>query len=168
MGDDCPSVYLALGTNLGDRKVNLARALELLGDQLNIIRISSIYETAPWGVLDQPDFLNLVLEAKTSLDPQGLLAFAKKIEQEMGREKTVRYGPRLIDVDILLYGDLIVQTPDLTIPHPRMRERAFVMVPLCEINPELTLPGETRTTSYVLSEMDTSSVQLLTDEKGSQ
>lgn len=134
------TVYLGLGSNLGQRAVNLARAVHRLGDSLRLLRSSSIYETAPWGYTDQPTFLNCVLEAETALPPWQLLVVAKNLEDEIGRQPSFHYGPRLVDIDILLYGDLITDLPDLQIPHPRMSQRAFVLVPLAELAPGLTHP----------------------------
>src|SRR5512133_1464243 len=122
--------YIALGSNLGDRSQNLAHARELLAEHVRIVKSSGVYETEPWGVANQPLFLNQVLEGKTELPALELLRFYKQIEQEMRRVETIRFGPRLIDLDVLLYGELQMQTPELTIPHPRMTQRAFVLVPL--------------------------------------
>ncbi len=133
-------VYIALGTNLGDRERNLREAEEHLRRKVTLTGESSIYETEPWGVLDQPRFLNKVVRGKTALDPTALLQFLKTIEQEMGRTPTVRYGPRLIDLDILLYDDESIELPDLVIPHPRIAERRFVLVPLAELAPDLMHP----------------------------
>ena len=138
------TAYLGLGSNLGDREGNLAKAMTCLEDPpaLSLTRSSSIYETAPWGYTDQPDFLNCVLEIETSLSPVSLLMRIKEVESELGRRPSRQYGPRLIDVDILLYGDSIIQSdePDLKIPHPRMDQRAFVLVPLAELNGKLLHP----------------------------
>jgi 2-amino-4-hydroxy-6-hydroxymethyldihydropteridine diphosphokinase len=126
-------VYLGLGSNLGDRRTNLAKAIQLLEHEVSIERASSVYETDPWGVEDQPRFLNCVVAANTSLTPHELLVKLKSIEKEIGRLPSFRYGPRLVDLDLLLYDELVVSTDELTIPHPRMLERAFVLVPLAEI-----------------------------------
>ena len=158
------SCFIALGTNLGDRLANLARAQALLAKKVRIVRESSIYETAPWGVTDQPAFLNQVIEGKTTSDPDRLLVFLKQIEEQMGRQKTYRYGPRLIDLDILLMDDLVVSFPELIIPHPRMVERAFVMVPLDEIAPDLIIPGTSRTVHNLLADLDRSGVSLFKGE----
>jgi 2-amino-4-hydroxy-6-hydroxymethyldihydropteridine diphosphokinase len=135
------TVYLGLGSNLGDRMESLARARELLqsGD-LQIARVSSIYETEPRELVNQPWFLNQVLEAQTTLFPRQLLVRAKKIEHEMGRKRTVVNGPRLIDIDLLLYADSVVKTDGLEIPHPRLIERRFVLEPLAELAPDLRHP----------------------------
>ena len=109
-------------------------------DEIRITRVSSVYQTAPWGYADQPDFLNCVVEAQTSLAPGELLRRAQAVEQSMGREPSVRYGPRSIDVDILLYGSSVVDEPGLQIPHPRLHQRAFVLVPLAELCPHLEHP----------------------------
>jgi 2-amino-4-hydroxy-6-hydroxymethyldihydropteridine diphosphokinase len=130
--------YLGLGANLGDRAASLARAEELLSDRgVRVLRRSDTIETEPWGVLDQPRFLNLVLEVEWGDDPHGLLRAAKEVEVEAGRTPTFRWGPRVVDVDILLFGDQTVDEPDLQIPHPRMRERDFVLVPLRQLRPDL-------------------------------
>ena len=130
------TAYLGLGSNLGDRLKNLQDASELLDtldDGVRVLRSSNVYETEPWGLADQPKFLNSVLEIAAAVSPKRLLELAKQVEQTLGREWSPRYGPRLIDMDILLYGDAIVEQPDLQIPHPRMELRAFVLVPLAEL-----------------------------------
>ena len=133
------SIYLGLGTNLGDRERNLQDAIESLSKEMKVLSVSSPYDTEPVGKTDQPRFLNIVCGVSTRLSPEGLLALAKGIEGKMGRRG--RTGePRTIDIDILLYGDIVIKQPDLVIPHPRMAERAFVMVPLAEIAPELVHP----------------------------
>jgi len=134
--------FLGFGTNLGDRKKNLSQALNTLNDRpdLAVLRTSSIYETEPWGLADQPSFLNMVAEIATSIPPGELLERVKKLEQDMGREDGPRFGLRLIDIDILLLEDQVVDEPDLTVPHARLHERAFVLVPLAELAPELVHP----------------------------
>ncbi|HEX5548040.1 MAG TPA: 2-amino-4-hydroxy-6-hydroxymethyldihydropteridine diphosphokinase [Ktedonobacterales bacterium] len=138
-------VYLGLGSNLGDRDANLSAALRGLSAVVTIEHVSSVYDTAPMLYTDQPRFHNLVCQATTSLTPGALLHAAKEIERQLGRTSGPRYGPRVIDIDLLLYGRLIVNTPALTIPHPRIAERAFVLAPLAELAPTLTHPvlGET-------------------------
>lgn len=133
-------VYFGLGSNLGDREKNLNSAIEILSKTVEITKQSSVYETEPVGYEDQTDFLNMVLEVKTDLFPDELLKLAKKIEADVGRKPTFKDGPREIDVDILLYGDLNIETDELNIPHPQVTERAFVLKPLFEIAPELKLP----------------------------
>lgn len=140
-----PLVFLGLGSNLGDRVAHLRAALEQLAAAFQVERVSSVYETAPQLVTDQPRYYNLVCAGSTELAPHDLLHFLKTLEQRLGRTPTYRYGPREIDLDLLLYGDEILTTPDLTIPHPRMAERGFVLVPLAEIVPELLHPTLKRT-----------------------
>jgi 2-amino-4-hydroxy-6-hydroxymethyldihydropteridine diphosphokinase len=144
-------VYLALGSNLGDRQKHLADALQYLRKALSLARVSSIYETEPVGYLDQPAFLNLVCQGTTNLSPLELLKFVKDAEVHLGREPTFRNGPRVIDIDILLYDDLCMQEEQLTIPHPRMAERAFVLVPLVEIAPDVIEPTKKRTAASLLA-----------------
>ncbi len=136
------TVYLALGSNLGDRRANLLAAIDQLEQQVRVKQVSSIYETEPAYVTNQPRFYNMVLRGSTGLTPDQLLHFTQSIEQRMGREDGQRYGPRPIDIDILAYGDLQLARPDLIIPHPYITERAFVLAPLAEIAPDLVLPGQ--------------------------
>ncbi len=151
-----PTVYLGLGANLGDREANLCAARERLeASGVLIERCSSLYETEPWGVADQPRFLNAVCQGRTRLEPLALLAVVKRIERELGRELTVRYGPRPVDIDILLYGARLIATPELTVPHPHLRERAFVLVPLAEVAPTLRLPGDGHTVRELLAALGT-------------
>ena len=139
------TVFLSLGANLGDRLDNLSKAIEKLGVFSNLIRLSSIYETDPWGYIDQPHFYNQVVKIETDIGPVELLHQIKKVEQEIGRTPSFKYGPRLIDLDILLFDDLVLSTPELVVPHPQLMNRAFVLVPLAEINPDLEIPGMTGT-----------------------
>jgi 2-amino-4-hydroxy-6-hydroxymethyldihydropteridine diphosphokinase len=133
------TAYLSLGSNLGDRQENLDRALKLISERMRIGKISSIYDTEPVGLVNQPRFLNLACEVFTRLAPEALLALFKGFELKMGRYS--RSGePRIIDIDIILYGDQVVNTPDLVIPHPRMHERSFVLIPLTEIAPDVVHP----------------------------
>lgn len=134
-------IFLALGSNQGDRWANLREAVDELATFMVVDRLSRVYETAPAYVTDQPPFLNMVLSGSTSLDPFALLRRLKEIEQRIGRTAGRRYGPRPIDVDILLYGTIKVDEPDLQIPHARMTERPFVLQPLSELAPDLLLPG---------------------------
>ncbi len=136
------TVYLALGSNIGDREMNLREAVRLLSESgIHIITISSIYETEPVDYLDQPWFLNAVLEATTKLSPAQLLATLRNIESQMGSKKAFAKGPRLIDLDILLYDNATIDTADLQVPHPRMLQRNFVLAPLAEIAPTLRHPS---------------------------
>lgn len=133
-------VYLGLGSNLGDRQANLARALKLLGERLHIELVSSLYETEPVDYTEQPLFLNAICRAQTELGPMQLLSLVKGIEASLGRVPSFPNAPRPIDIDIIFYGGLIMETPELTIPHPRLEERAFVLIPLLEIAPDLRHP----------------------------
>lgn len=153
-------ILLALGSNLGDRAENLARARTLLARSITLHAVSPIYETEPWGVTDQPCFLNQTLLAETDLTPDGLLAFAKEIEAALGRDfSAVRYGPRPIDIDILAYDKLMLNTPRLTIPHQRLHERAFVLVPLNDIAPDWLHPRLNQTVAQMLAQVDGSGVE---------
>ncbi len=151
-------VYLALGTNLGDRLANLAQALQSLPPAVEVEVGSSVYETPPWGYTAQPCFYNQVVRAVTNLSPHALLAYLKKIEQRLGRVETFRNGPRQIDIDILFYDDLEMETPQLGLPHPRMEGRAFVWVPLAEIAPNLVHPKLGKTAAQIVSELDCSGI----------
>ena len=132
-------VYFSLGSNLGNRQENLDRALKQLSERMRVGKVSGIYDTEAIGPISQPRFLNLACEAFTNLKPEGLLAMVKALEQKMGRYS--RTGePRVIDIDILLYGDLTVNTPNLVIPHPEMAKRSFVLVPMAEIAPDVIHP----------------------------
>jgi 2-amino-4-hydroxy-6-hydroxymethyldihydropteridine diphosphokinase len=137
------TAFFGLGSNLGDRAENIKEALRRLDEipGIEIEKTSSMYETEPVGLVEQPDFINAVAEGKTSLSPEDLLKAVMQVEKGMGRVRTLRWGPRIIDIDILIYDDVSVNTPELVIPHPRMQERAFVMIPLCEIAPDLKLDG---------------------------
>jgi len=135
-----PTVYLCFGSNLGEREKNLAQALTLLSQKVNLEKVSSIYETEPVGYKEQPPFLNLACQISTDLNAEKLLHLAKDIENKMGRIASFRNSPRPIDIDILFYNKQVVKTQNLTIPHPRLAERAFVLIPLAEIAPELVHP----------------------------
>jgi 2-amino-4-hydroxy-6-hydroxymethyldihydropteridine diphosphokinase len=133
-------IYLGLGSNVGNRARNIYSALRCLQDEIQLDRISSLYETQPVGYSHQAWFLNLVCAGETHLSPEDLLVLAKRIEREMGREEGIRFGPRIVDIDILFYDGLIMATPQLEIPHPRLAERGFVLIPLNEIAPGLPHP----------------------------
>ncbi|MEO4055527.1 2-amino-4-hydroxy-6-hydroxymethyldihydropteridine diphosphokinase [Solibacillus sp. CAU 1738] len=128
-------VFLSIGTNIGERENNLKQAVRLLQHQFEVINVSSIYETAPVGYLDQPSFLNIAVHVKTSKSPFDTLFTCQAIENELGRVRDIRWGPRIIDLDILLYNHENIEAENLIVPHPRMYERAFVLVPLVEIAP---------------------------------
>jgi len=153
-------IYLSLGTNLGNRELNLAAVLEALPPEVNILDSSPVYQTEPWGYLDQPDFLNQVLAVDTSLSPHDLLEYVKCIEKNIGRKPSVRFGPRIVDIDILFYGDRIIFEEDLEIPHPRLKERAFVLIPLADLDPDLIYPGTETSISDLLQNIDLSGVDL--------
>ncbi len=153
-------VILGLGANLGDRVNNLCKATNLLSNFSTIQRSSRIYETEPWGYADQPKFLNQVVIIKTILEPLELLQRLKYIERQMGRTAGPRYGPRPIDLDILFYDDLVLERPELTIPHPMISERAFLLVPLAEINPELIHPKLHCTITALLQKVDKQGVTI--------
>ena len=148
-------VYLGLGSNLGRREENLTQALISLSQKVNLEQVSSIYETEPVGYKEQPFFLNLVCRITTNLHPEGLLHLAKDIENSMGRVASFPNAPRPIDIDVLFYDDKTVETQTLTIPHPRLADRAFVLIPLVEIAPDLVHPG-----------LDKSIAELLKSVKG--
>ena len=135
------TAYIGIGSNLGNRQENCLRAIELLEKEGIVIKKrSSMHETEPWGVKDQPRFINMAIEIETGLKPEELLRTLKNVERELGREESFKWGPRSIDLDILLFDDLILKEDDLEIPHPLMHERDFVLKPLCEIAPDRIHP----------------------------
>ena len=141
------TAYVGLGSNLGSKAGNLQAALNKLAQlpTIHITQVSSLYETAPVGVTEQPEFVNAVAALETPLSALDLLGVLLHLENKMGRVRTFRWGPRVIDLDLLLYGDAQITLPNLTVPHPRLRERAFVLTPLAEIAPDLALPGSSET-----------------------
>jgi 2-amino-4-hydroxy-6-hydroxymethyldihydropteridine diphosphokinase len=146
------AVFVGLGANLGDREDSIRRAAELIGAR----RLSAIRETEPWGVVDQPRFLNAVAELETDLPAPELLARLLEVERELGRVRSgQRWGPRAIDLDLLLYGSETIDEPGLTVPHPRLHERLFVLEPLADLAPDLVLPGRGRVSS-LLAELQSS------------
>ncbi|MDX1413971.1 MAG: 2-amino-4-hydroxy-6-hydroxymethyldihydropteridine diphosphokinase [Candidatus Promineifilaceae bacterium] len=151
-------IYLGIGTNVGRRTENIKRAIDLLAAQVDISAVSPIYETAAWGIEDQPDFLNLCIAGSCELDPWDLLYYVKNLEMEMGREETIRWGPRLIDIDILLMDEVVMSEPGLTIPHKGLPERATVLVPLNDIAPYERHPVTGATVAEMLAKVDVSSV----------
>lgn len=138
--------YVALGANLGEREATIRRALALLGDRpgVTVAGVSSLRETEPWGPVSQPRYVNGVAALDTSLDAQALLGVLLDVERELGRVRGERWGPRTIDLDLLLHGETVVDEPGLAVPHPRLHERSFVLEPLTELDPELTVPGRGR------------------------
>ncbi len=157
-----PIVFLSLGTNLGDRLHALDMALHTMPSaaELTILAKSRVYETPPWGYEDQPAFLNMVVKAESVQAPQVLLTHLKMVETDLGRLPSFHWGPRAIDIDILFYDNVILDTPTLVIPHPRIQERAFVLVPLGEIAPNLLHPVLGETVSQLRSRLDTSRIKL--------
>ena len=157
-------IYISAGSNQGNRPEYLRMAAQLLAPAVKILRTSELYLTEPWGYKPQPSFYNLVWEAETELDPESLLKYFKEIEIRIGRVKTLRYGPRVIDLDILLYNDCVYQSQNLTIPHAMMRERRFVLQPLCDLIPMEQDPITKKTWFELLQNCSTESVEKL-DEK---
>jgi 2-amino-4-hydroxy-6-hydroxymethyldihydropteridine diphosphokinase len=151
-----PRVFVALGSNLCDREANLELALLRLDEELGLVACSTFVETDPVGVTDQPKFLNAVAELDTSTPPRELLERLLRIEREFGRDRSQeqRWGPRTLDLDLLLYGDETIDEPGLTVPHPRLHERIFVLEPLNELDPELTLPDGRRVRELLLAALE--------------
>jgi 2-amino-4-hydroxy-6-hydroxymethyldihydropteridine diphosphokinase len=150
------TAYLSLGSNLGDRMQNLREAIDRLDahPDIQVTRISPVYETKPVGYTEQPDFLNLAVEIKTSLDPKNLLKITSSTELDMGRQREIRFGPRTIDIDILLMDRQVMDTAELTLPHPRMGERAFVLLPLADLAGDLVHPVTLQTVSDMANQVD--------------
>ncbi|MBN8581746.1 MAG: 2-amino-4-hydroxy-6-hydroxymethyldihydropteridine diphosphokinase [Anaerolineae bacterium] len=146
--------YLALGSNLGNRLSHLKNAISNLTPQMDVKKKSPVYETPPWGYADQPPFLNQVVMVTTYLEPESLLSHLKRLETVLGREPTFENGPRVIDVDILFYDDVILNSPPLVIPHPRLHTRAFVLVPLNDLAPDLVHPLMGKTVNELLLNVD--------------
>ena len=156
---DQHTVYLALGSNLGDRAANLKSAIRHLPPQLEVLQKSPVYETPPWGYADQPHFLNQVVRARTYETPEALLKHLKRLEVVLGREPGFRNGPRLIDLDILFYDDLVLNSPPLVLPHPNLHERGFVLVPLNDIAPVLMHPVLKKTVRELAAGSDSSQIK---------
>lgn len=152
------TVFIALGSNLGDRLKNLEAAIAAMMPAVHPVTCSSVYETPPWGYLDQPKFLNQVVRAETDLSPEELLDHLKGIEKQLGRVETFRNGPRKVDLDILFYDDLVFDSSRLKIPHPRLSGRAFVLLPLAQLAPDLRHPVEDRTIREMLASETTDGI----------
>ncbi|MBI5417078.1 2-amino-4-hydroxy-6-hydroxymethyldihydropteridine diphosphokinase [Candidatus Poribacteria bacterium] len=161
------TVYLGLGSNLGDRLDNIKQSVSILSDsdKIKILKLSSFFETEPVGYLDQPWFLNCVIKIRTNFSPQELLVFLKNIEKQLKREKKIRFGPRTIDMDILLYGNEILNSKDLIIPHPRLHERKFVLMPLNELAGNVIHPVYRKKIAALLKNMTDKSVVRSIDVK---
>lgn len=160
-----PSAYVALGANLGQPCAQVLAAITAL-DALphsRVLRRSRLYQTPPWGVIEQPSFVNAVAHIETGLSPQDLLQALLDIERAAGRDRTgERWGPRVLDLDLLLYDELMLQENHLTVPHPRIADRAFVLLPLADLAPDLIIPGQGRVAD-LLSRVDTQGCELLPD-----
>ena len=155
-------VYLALGSNMGNRLANLKAAISNVTPQMTVKKKSSVYETPPWGFKEQDAFLNQVIKVKTSLAPEPLLRHLKRLEVALGRVPNFQNGPRLIDIDILFFDNMIIEPPPLIVPHPRLHERAFVLVPLAEIEPDFIHPILQKSVSKLLEDLDQSEIKLFT------
>lgn len=149
------NIFLALGSNVGNRLEYLKKAVSLLKEQVQISFCSSIYETAPWGYYNQPHYLNAVVKGNYMGSPLSLLKFCQDIEEMLGRTPSFLYGPREIDIDILLYGNELIEEAGLIIPHPQLLSRPFILVPLAEIHPVLRIPGTDKTLSQVVARLGT-------------
>jgi 2-amino-4-hydroxy-6-hydroxymethyldihydropteridine diphosphokinase len=161
-----PLVHLSLGANLGPKLQNLQRALYALHQHpsISLTSISSLYETEPWGEPDQPTFYNCCAIIETELKPEKLLQVTQQIETDIGRTKTSKWGPLIIDIDILYYGDTVFETKELTIPHTYVHERAFVLVPLNEIAPDTLHPKLKQTTAQLLEKVGSEGVELAQEQ----
>lgn len=147
-------VYLALGSNLGNRAANLKEAIAALSPQMEVQARSQVYETPPWGYTDQEKFFNQVLKVKTYLAPEPLLKHLKRLEVALGRKASFQNGPRLIDIDILFFDDLVFESPALVIPHPRVHERGFVLLPMMDIAPDFVHPVKQKSVRDLLAGCD--------------
>ena len=156
-------VFIAIGSNMGERESNCLRAVDKLSstDSIELVARSSLYLTAPWGMTEQRDFVNAVVEIRSSLPPSVLMERLREIECSMGRRPSVKWGERVIDLDIIYYGERVLEEPGLKIPHPRMRERGFVLVPLEEIAPDFKHPVSGQTTRELTSLAEDSPIRRL-------
>lgn len=152
-------VYLALGSNLGDRLANLKQAIASLSPQIEVKAKSRVYETPPWGYTDQPAFLNQVLKGNTYVEPGPLLKHLKRLEVALGRVPSFQNGPRLIDIDILFYDELVLDTPPLILPHPSLHERGFVLLPMMYIAPDLVHPVKKKSIRELIASCDVSGIR---------
>lgn len=152
------TIYLSLGSNLGNRAANLKEAIASLPPQMTVNKKSNVYETPPWGYTEQDNFLNQVIKVTTYLEPEPLLKHIKRLEVALGRKTTFRYGPRLIDIDILFYDDLVLDTSSLVIPHPHLHERGFVLQPMMDIAPDLVHPVQKKTIRELNARNSTSGI----------
>lgn len=146
--------YLGLGTNMGDKQAYLKEACKIISDNpnINIVKISKVYKTKAWGYTNQDDFLNICIEVDTNLSPEELLEVCHEVENKLNRVRVIRWGPRTIDVDILFFNNIISTDENLILPHPRIKERAFVLIPLMDLNKELVI--DNKTISYYLSNLE--------------
>lgn len=152
------TVYLSLGTNIGNRAENLKQAISSLPPQMTVKKKSKVYETPPWGYTEQESFLNQAIMVTTYLDPEPLLKHLKRLEIALGRKATFRYGPRLIDLDILFFDDLVLDTPSLTVPHPHVHERGFVLMPMMDIAPDHRHPVTKRSIREMIALCNTEGI----------
>ncbi|MBK8417912.1 2-amino-4-hydroxy-6-hydroxymethyldihydropteridine diphosphokinase [Candidatus Villigracilis saccharophilus] len=155
-------IFLALGSNMGNRLTNLKAAVLNFSPQISVKKKSSVYETPPWGFVEQDAFLNQVIKAETYLEPEPLLRHLKRLETALGRVPNFQNGPRLIDIDILFFDDAVIDTPPLVVPHPRLHERAFVLVPLAEIEPDFVHPTLQKPIRNLRDEVDRSEIRIYT------
>ena len=153
------TVYLSLGSNIGNRSANLKQAISSLRPQMEVKARSKVYETPPWGYTEQDKFLNQVVKVSTYLEPEPLLKHLKRLEIALGRKETFHYGPRLIDMDILFYDALVLETPQLILPHPHVHERGFVLIPMMDVAPDLVHPVKGKSIRELLALTSTNDIR---------